>query len=446
LPGKTNLNKTIRKNEERKKIMRKNISLSLALTFVIAGLFASSKVQAQEAATTKVKAISDTSNLYDQIMSDPRNRKHLELGKQGWISGPGDNTFLRFGGFVQVNFIRDFQNTGYSFGEFMPSVIPVPTEYTPSLTFDPRTTRITFETQTDTKKGMVNTFIEMDFSGFAQKGSIQPRLRQAYVAWINAKKRQSLMVGQATTTFTDGDIWPESFDLEGPNAMTYLRQVIIRYSFMLSRSDKWIGSLAFEEPLSSVQYGKGLEEFPDIIFTTKWKEKWGHLRFGALGRLLIAESISGTGKAENFAWGLSLSGQVMVPYRHDNFQFQMVGGQGTGRYMMDLGAASIGQDAVYDSLSITLTPLDAYGGFVAYQHWWMDNLRTNVVGGYVNLMNQPIQESDALNETIYVVANTIYSPFNRFDIGLEYYYGQRINKNTNAGHANRLMLVVKYSF
>jgi hypothetical protein len=286
----------------------------------------------------------------------------------------------------------------------------------------------------------------MDFSGSVQPGSIQPRLRQAYVAWIDAKKRNSVLIGQAATTFYDGDAWPETFDLEGPNAMTYARQVMVRYSFMLSKSDKWIGSIAAEAPTSSIQYGQGLEDRPDIIFTAKWKEKWGHLSFGALGRWLMAESNSGAGRAESLGWGLSLSGQVKVPYRQDNFQFQLVGGQGTGRYMLDLGAASIGQDAVYDSINVTLTPLDVYGGFVAYQHWWMDNLRSNVIGGYVNVTNQPMQESEALNETVYVVVNTIYSPFNRFDIGLEYYYGQRINKNDNAGHANRLMLVVKYTF
>jgi hypothetical protein len=428
------------------KIMRKSISLSLALAFVIAGLFASSTLQAQEATTTKVQAISDTSNLYDQIMSDPRNRKHLELGKQGWISGSGDNTFLRFGGFVQVNFIRDFQNTGYAFGEFVPAGIPVPTDQTSGMAFDPRATRITFETQTDTKKGMVNTFISMDFSGSVQPGSIQPRLRQAYVAWIDTKKRNSVLIGQAATTFNDGDVWPESFDLEGPNSMLYLRQVMVRYTFMLSKSDNWIASLAAEAPTSSVQGGQGLEDAPDMIFAIKWKEKWGHLRFGSLGRYLKAEDDAGEGKAESFGWGLSFSGQLKVPYRNDNFQFQVMGGKGTGRYVQDLGSASLGQDAVYDSLAVDLTPLPVIGGFAAYQHWWSDNVRTNGGFGYLEVTNQGIQEDEILNATKYLFLNTIYSPFKSFDVGLEYYYGQRINKNKDKGHANRLMLGVKYSF
>ena len=143
---------------------------------------------------------------------------------------------------------------------------------------------------------------------------------------------------------------------------------------------------------------------------------------------------------------MAISGQIFIPYRKDNLQFQFYGGKGTGRYVLDLGSATTGQDAVYDSLTVSLTTLETYGGFVAYQHWWTDNLRTNVVGGYVKLENQPVQETDALNETIYALANAIYSPFSRFDVGLEYYYGQRMNKSANTGHANRLMLVVKYAF
>ena len=404
------------------------------------------EINKQDEPQDTLKLRKEASALYQLIQADPRNRKYLEMGKQGWISGLGGKTFIRFGGFVQVNFIRDFQNTGYSFGEHIPALNPVPTDNKQSMAFDPRTSRITFETQTEVKKVLVNTFIGMDFNGFAQAGSIQPRLRQAYVALINGNKRQSLLIGQAGTTIYDGDVWPESFDLEGPNALLYVRQVMVRYSFMMSKSNHWIGSLALEAPGSAIQYGKGMETLPDLIFAVKYEQKWGHLRLGALGRWLVAESQSGNGKAESIGWGLNFSGQLLIPYRDDNFQFQLYGGQGMGRYVLDPGSASRGQDAIYDSSAVTLTPLDTYGGFVAYQHWWLEKLRTTVIGGYVFLQNQAIQESDALKETVYVTVNTIFSPFNRFDVGLEYYYGQRMNKSGNTGHANRLMLSIKYAF
>jgi hypothetical protein len=451
MPGKIKL-KNKKQHMIRLKLIQNNSGIRLVLSCMMALLLTSSRLHAQEASTqkqqdtAKAMLVSHTSNLYDQILSDPRNRKHLELSKQGWIGGPGANTFLRFGGFVQVNFIGDFQNTGYKYGEFIPSGIPIPTEETKSGAFDIRTTRITFETRTDTKKGVVNTFIEMDFNGETESGAIVPRLRQAYVAWLNTSKRQSVLIGQATTTLTDGNTWPESFDLEGPNAMLYLRQIMVRYTVVLSKSDAWSASIALEEPQSEIQNGEGLEKLPDLIFALNWKEKWGNLRFGFLSRQLVAESDSGTGEASTFGYGMAFSGQLKVPYRNDNFQFQFGGGRGTGRYLQDLGSAPEGQDGYYNEVLESLTALEAFGGFIAYQHWWSDVVRTNVTGGYVNVNNLEIQGEDALNTTIYVMANTFYSPFKRFDIGLEYYYGQNKNKVQNTGHANRLMLGVKYSY
>jgi len=293
---------------------------------------------------------------------------------------------------------------------------------------------------------MVNTFISMDFNGETESGSIVPRLRQAYISWINSAETQSVLIGQATTTFTDGNTWPESFDLEGPNAMLYLRQIMVRYSFALSQSKAWNALVALEEPNSAIQNGQGLEKLPDLIFAVNLKEKWGSLRFGALGRQLVAESDAGTGEATTFGWGLAFSGNLKVPHRNDNFQFQFGGGQGIGRYMQDLGSASEGQDAYYNDSTENLTALEAFGGFIGYQHWWSDKVRTNIAGGYVDVNNLEIQGDDALNSTIYVVANTMFSPFKRMDIGLEYYYGQNQSKDDQTGHANRLLLGAKYSF
>lgn len=430
---------------------KRGFNLCYKFVFLIIGLMTfTMTTQAQETNaqqdSTQSKIVSDENALYNLILSDPRNRKYLDMTKQGWLGGVKAKTLFRFGGYVQINFINDIQNTGYDYGEFIPAGIPVPTDDTNNIAWDPRTTRMTFETQTDTKKGMVNTFISFDLSGMTQPGSVQPRLRQAYISWISKNKRQSLLIGQAGSTITDGNIWPESFDLEGPNAMMYLRQVMIRYSFMLGKGETWVGQFALEESSSDIQYGEGLISVPDAIFTANMNKKWGHLRFGALGRYLTSESLDGGGKAETFGWGLTFSGQLKVKDSKDNFQFQLTGGQGVGRYLQDLGSAEDGQGAVYNQDDASLTALGTFGGFVAYQHWWADNLRTTVNFGYVSVENQDIQNDNELNNSIYSLLNLIYSPFKRMDVGLEYYYGQRVNKIETSGHANRILLGAKYSF
>jgi hypothetical protein len=372
---------------------------------------------------------------------------------------PGKRAKLRFGGFVQANYIHDFQSAGYDFGLFVPSLIPVPTEHTPSTQFDVRTSRLTFETQTPTWRGKLSSFVSMDFAGDPQAGSIQPRLRQAYVTWTVSRRGGNILFGQSWTTFIDLGVWPELFDLEGPNAMTGLRQGVVRYSSSMGGSKHWVGAVALEQPLTQVQNGVGLTDLPDAAAQVTWRSGWGHLEVAGLARQLVAESESGTGRDKAFGWALSLSGNLNVPgtarelpsdhadnlgTRQDNFKFQIVGGSGVGRYVFDLGSAPEPQDAVYDVAGASIQPLDAIGGFGAYQHWWADRWRTTLVGGYLQKSGLSDLPADQLEQSIYSALNLIYRPFNRLDIGLEYYWGQRTNNDGSTGHANRILLGVNY--
>lgn len=192
---------------------------------------------------------------------------------------PGRRTQLRFGGFVQANFIHDFQNTGFKFGEFIASKIPVPTENVSNTEFDPRPTRLTFETQTPTERvGVVNTLISIDFFGQAQEDSIQPRLRQAYLSWEGLLTHAAITVGQAWTTFSDLSVWPDIFDLEGPSAMTVIRQVVARASFSLDHAQHLVADFAVEQPETEVQNGDGLTNSPDLTARINWHQDWGTSR------------------------------------------------------------------------------------------------------------------------------------------------------------------------
>jgi hypothetical protein len=66
--------------------------------------------------------------------------------------------------------------------------------------------------------------------------------------------------------------------------------------------------------------------------------------------------------------------------------------------------------------------------------------------GYVRVDNRGVQPGTAFKESYYTLANLIYSPFKHYDIGLEYYLGQRKNKNGQTGHANRLMATAKWHY
>jgi hypothetical protein len=83
---------------------------------------------------------------------------------------------------------------------------------------------------------------------------------------------------------------------------------------------------------------------------------------------------------------------------------------------------------------------------VAYHHLWTDRLRSQLVYGVVNVDTLPVQPTAALERTTYALANLIYRPFRRMDVGIEYYWGERKNKDGQTGDANRLMLTVNFGF
>lgn len=399
-------------------------------------------------------------SVFEKLAADPNNRRHRRAAGDGWFSIPNTNTDLRFGGFVQLNVIHDFEDTGYPFGDFIPAQIPVPTDDTPNTEFDVRTSRFTFESRSLTEEaGSISTMISMDFAGDPTEGSIQPRLRQAYVTWVGPWSNISFTAGQAWTTYLDLGVWPELFDLEGPNAMTGTRQGLVRGSYAFGKDQNLIFDVALEQPETAVANGNGLKDLPDLVTRLNWQKDWGHLQAAALGRQLVAESTAGTGRDSAFGWGLSFSGNWLVPgtkrkdpssddlgARQDNIRFQIQGGSGTGRYVFDPGAAPTPQDAVYDDATATLTPLDEFGAFVAYHHWWSDRWRSEFVYGWVKMDNLTIQPSTALESTTYAVANLLYRPFRRMDLGLEYYWGERTNKDGQSGHANRLLIGVNFGF
>jgi hypothetical protein len=395
--------------------------------------------------------------VYEKLTRDPKMLRHGADAREGWLSIPGKETSIRFGGFIQGNYIHDFQNTGYPYGDFIPSLIPVPTDNTSGTQFDPRTSRITFETKSPTKVGTVNTYFGFDLS----TSSAAPRLRQAYVSWTSNRKGGNILLGQSWTSMIDLGVWPELFDLEGPNAMTGLRQVVLRYSFTLDKSKQWVAAASLEQPTTMVQNGIGFEALPDLAANVTWTRDWGHLGAAGIARQLIAESTGNTGRDQAFGWGLSFSGSLKIPGtkrdtpkellgnlgpRQDNFKFQLAGGYGIGRYVFDLGSAPEPQDAFYNTESTEIKPLSEVGAFGAYQHWWTDRLRSTLVGGWVEKTKLTELPDDEFKQSIYAVLNLIYRPFNRIDVGVEYYWGQRTNKDGQSGQANRLLVGVNYVF
>ena len=93
-----------------------------------------------------------------------------------------------------------------------------------------------------------------------------------------------------------------------------------------------------------------------------------------------------------------------------------------------------------------INPIKATGAFASYHHWWTDYLRSALVYSVVNVDNLDLEGTDALNETKFFLVNLAYKLFGRMDLGIEYLWGERINKDGKKGRANRIQFVVNYGF
>ncbi len=71
-----------------------------------------------------------------------------------------------------------------------------------------------------------------------------------------------------------------------------------------------------------------------------------------------------------------------------------------------------------------------WGGEFGYQHWWADNLRSNVSYG-INIHDipasiiGPTQAAAANHQLETIHANIIWNPVSFVDVGLEYMWGNR---------------------
>src|SRR5262249_26279288 len=82
----------------------------------------------------------------------------------------------------------------------------------------------------------------------------------------------------------------------------------------------------------------------------------------------------------------------------------------------------------YDRLVRSQSP-SSYGGWIWYQHWWTDNLRSTLnISGIWNAMNTSIVGPGTTNNKALSIAyaNVFWSPVAFIDFGAEYGWGHRI--------------------
>ena len=356
----------------------------------------------------------------------------------GSIPIPGTTAAIRIGGFVKMNIVQNYDTVG-SPDRFIVGTIPTDPESAgdSEVSLTVSQSRLNFDLRDQTSLGVMRAFIEGDFASDDDTF----RLRSAFGQF------RDVLAGKTWSTFTDREAAPEEIDFEGINGKINVRQAQIRYFPQIGKD--WNLLVSFEDPAPDVTGGDGISQIPDTVISARrtWFDRW-HVKTGILLRQVRARwDADPSVKQKAASWGLTVSAKTAVPRwdERDNFIFQLNYGDGYGRYVNDLATVG-GQDAVFNPDTGAMKTLEVFATYAAFQKWWNDGLRSTFIASFVNIDNLEFQADDAYHKTQRLSGNVIWSPTPRIDIGGEFLWGKRHDKDGANGDATQLQLSAKYRF
>jgi hypothetical protein len=368
----------------------------------------------------------------------------------GSIRLPGTNTSLRIGGFVKLDAIYDVDAPQ---GDFS-AISRLPLDGSPAAArrgnwhLQARQTRLGVQSRSLTDYGELRTVVEGDFYG-GGGGSGQStngysfEIRHAYA------ELDRFLVGQFWTTFMDIDALPEHEDNSGPTGRSFIRQGQIRYTLPLSGQDTL--AFAIENPegdFFNSDHGTAgtpslntLNPMPDVVARWRRDASWGHVQLSTVARDIEYNTGTPHNGVSTLAFGFGAAG-VINTWGKDRISFQVNGGPGIGRYIQDAV-----DNTAFPTKSKSLATETAIGAQIAYQHWFTDTIRTNLIWATTHFDTERDVSAPTANADLYQqYVNLYWSPTPIVSIGIEYNRGERHLVNGQQGTANRFQAGFQYNF
>ncbi|RPD41361.1 hypothetical protein EG028_08555 [Chitinophaga barathri] len=367
-----------------------------------------------------------------------QTRSAIESGRYGgFVVSDNKGVSLEIGGYVQFDAIHDFHQTT-NHDAFQPSTIVIPNDHKTNTSYTIRQTRFNFIGSVPLGKHTLKTTLEFDL--FNPNGSSVPRLRHAWGEYGR------LGAGQYWSNFMDIDVFPNTLDYWGPNAMVFTRQVQIRFTQPVGKDTKI--AISLENPSGNITVPtdsgyNSLTQIPDAVLSIR--HDWGgnHVKIAGVFHPLTYEMPDKDRKSTP-GWGVNISGTFQLEKSKDNFVYQAAYGEGIANYFDDIGGD--GYDGIWQSPAQKLRTVPALGLMGFYDHWWSDKLSTTVGWGYLTLKTKSYQPGTDFNMSQYGVGNLIWYPNTFMKVGLEYLYGYRKNINGMSADNHRIQFSTMFKF
>jgi porin-like protein len=410
-------------------------------------------------------------------------------------------------------------------GAVVPASNPARSKNHESFSLTPQQTKFHVETRTPTPFGEARTYIDIDFAGsssfspggandLAATDSLAPRLRFAYATL------GGLLAGQANSNFSDPDADPPQLEFGGQVGNAGLPKVpqvrytqpmapyalfgTLSFSVEAPETEIWSagqgiiasdagdvslaanpaltctstltapGTVATNCPIGGTIAAVNPTKAPAPDLTAAWylPQPWGHLDFSLVYRPALQLKDGRFVDQRMQGYGGLIAGDVKpgwFGWAKDRITFQMVGGDGIGRYL-DGNFSVVAlvsnypvltpADALTGSL-VKLKTVTAFAGNTSYRHWWTDDISSYVATGIQhmdlpnNLRTIPVSAAGAVGvgstganpvcagginaarlagtggcglnrELVTASFGTVWSPVSFVDIGAEYAYGHRL--------------------
>lgn len=293
--------------------------------------------------------------------------------------------------------------------------------------------------------GRVVVYGDIDFRGGGDL-SYLPRVRSAYV------QLKGFTFGRDVTTFCDLGAGPRTIDFEGPGAYNFEFNQMIRYEHCFLGNHLKMG-IAAEMPSVNATYGEHfapiMQRVPDGVAYLQyaWGEnKSSHLRLSAVFRDMYLHNKTNNENIAKLGWGVQLSGHIDIT-RWVDIYMNGVYGEGITPYIQELSGTPY--DIIYNPEKPTqIETLPMWG--------WQAAAQVNIIpdifwvaGGYsmVDLEKEHGYISqDEYRRSSYLFANAFCNITPNFTVAVEYLRGMRENMSKDKYHANRVNLLLQYSF
>lgn len=376
-----------------------------------------------------MRVLYDSRDVHFQDATAPR---FLMIDREG-------NTVFGIGGFVEATMQYDFHGAIDNMF-FIPHDIPVPANPKQRNRFagDASRTNIVFQLLRNTPWGVLNAFVQGEFSGdhYALK------LKQGYIRLHN------VTAGYAYSTFWDLAADAPTIDYQGPVGTMFRPNLMLQYR--KSFGDHVSAAISAEVPDVTMTFAPGENEkisqrCPDIPVYVQYQ--WGggasHVRASAILRELSYRNMLAQENKFRTGWGVEFSGIVNI-CDFAKVYWTGIYGKGIGSYMHDLDG--FGYDLISDGTHGAMKAPGMFGITGGLRLDLSKKVFVSSTYSQCRLYDQEGMGPDAYRRGNYAVVNCFYTPFDDFQLGIEYLHGRRTNMDHQYGTANRFNAMIKYSF